>query len=103
MGTKKNVIIFIYITPIIIATYAGLKLGSILMDDFNKKKYFLENGKNIIALIAIAIIMAITIEIILPLIIEIQLWPDDMLGMNLERPENINEALEAVKNDLLGR
>ncbi len=103
LGTQKNAIIFLYLIPIIMATYSGLKLGAILFDDFNRKKYFLKEGKNIITLIILAIIIAIAIEQLLPLIMEINIWPQDTLGMKLERPESVNEALEIMRNGLLGR
>ncbi|MDD4250958.1 MAG: hypothetical protein PHX27_02085 [Candidatus ainarchaeum sp.] len=101
LGAKKNSIIFLYIIPIILATYAGLKLGSILFDDFNRKKYFLQEGKNILALLLGAIILALVIEIALPLILEMQLWPQDSFGMTLEKPENVTKALEVLKESLL--
>jgi hypothetical protein len=103
LGTKKNAILFLYLAPIVLATYAGLKLGSVLLDDFNKKKYFLEEGKSILIFLGIALIIAITIEFTLPIIIETQLWPDETLGMSIERPESLTESLEDLKRQILNR
>ncbi len=97
LGSQKNSIIFIYIIPIVIATYAGLKLGSILLDDFMNKKYFLEEIKPIIIMFAIAIIIAISIEALMPYIMNTQFWPEDFFGMKITEGENLANIFEQLK------
>ena len=80
MGIRRDPILFIYLIPILIATYAGLKLGSTLFDDFRRKIYFTKHGKTIISLIVIAIIIAIALEFALPLISEMNFLPKDVFG-----------------------
>jgi len=82
LGSQRNVAIFVYLAPIILATYAGVKLGSALMDDLLNKKYFLTEGKTIVILLAIAIISAVAIELFMPTIIEM-IWIDDYWGMQM--------------------
>lgn len=97
LGSNKNALIFLYSAPIMIATYAGLKLGSVLLDDFNKKKYFLEELRPIITLIFIAIIISVAIEMALPIIISGQLWPEDLFGLNIEQGESITGLINELK------
>jgi len=83
MGIRRDPILFIYLLPILIATYAGLKLGSTLLDDFRRKIYFTPHGKTIISLIVIAIIIAIALEFALPLISEMNFIPNDVFGTEI--------------------
>jgi hypothetical protein len=83
LGAEKNAAIFLYLIPTIIATYAGTKLGFALQDDFSGKKDFFRQGKIILLFFLVAIILAITVELSLPAIIEY--WPKDFLGMNVMR------------------
>lgn len=82
MGAQRNAAIFLYLIPSILAAYAGIKLGLLLADDFKRKKIFLEQGKTILALVIIALVLAIAIEQSIPYIM--QFWPNDFLGMNVE-------------------
>jgi len=83
LGAEKNALIFVYLIPIFIATYAGIKLGYLIWQDFEVKEYFLENSKKLIYLFLLAIVISIIIETALPLILNMDLWPKDMLGLNL--------------------
>ena len=82
LGSQRNAAIFVYLLPIILATYAGIKFGSALMDDLLNKKYFLTEGKTIIILLAFAMISAVAIELFLPTLIEI-LWIEDYWGLQM--------------------
>ncbi|MCX6800815.1 MAG: hypothetical protein NTZ73_01350 [Candidatus Diapherotrites archaeon] len=85
IGTDRNAAIFLYIFPITVATYAGAKLGFALESDFKLEKYFLEEGKSVLAMVVIAVLIAIAIEIALPQIIS--MIPEDFLGMNIKEGE----------------
>ena len=91
LGAEKNVAIFLYIIPSIIATYAGTKLGFFLFDDFNKKKNFMEIMKQVIVLFVVALVLAFVIELALPYIIE--LWPKDINGLNLVGQKSFVDSL----------
>ena len=82
LGSQRNAAIFVYLLPVILATYAGIKFGSALMDDLLNKKYFLTEGKTIIILLAFAMISAVAIELFLPTLIEI-LWIEDYWGLQM--------------------
>lgn len=94
LGYQKNAAIILYFFPIAIATYAGVRLGFLLMDDFKKKKYFLEEFQSIIMMLGVAIILSIVIEISLPVIISI--WPQDMWGLELKEGKNIGGLIEEL-------
>ncbi|MFA6268413.1 MAG: hypothetical protein WC652_01240 [archaeon] len=81
LGAEKNAAIFLYIIPSVIVTYAGAKLGFMLQRDFFNKKNLFKEGKSILVLFFVAIIIAIAIEAALPTII--QFWPKDYLGLNV--------------------
>jgi len=97
LGAQKNAVIFIYFFPVMIATYAGVKLGSALIDDFNKKSYFLGKGKSVLILLIVAIVIAIAIEYALPLISTLDLWPKDLFGLSIEKQETVFAALEKLR------
>jgi hypothetical protein len=96
MGTQKNALIFIYIFPILIATYAGILLGTSLMDDFNLKKYFLKDGKKVLFLLATAIIMAFAIEVLLPIALTTKLWPEDIFGLHTTEGKSFTGVLSEL-------
>jgi hypothetical protein len=98
MGTQKNAVLFLYLIPILIATYAGLKLGSTLLDDFRRKIYFTEHWKIIVSLLITAIIIAVAIELALPMLEGLQLWPADLFGMefNQTNVKDIFSYLEQI-------
>ena len=81
MGAERNAAIFLYLVPCALAIYAGTSLGASLFDDFFKKKHFLSDGKKIILILCIALILALVIELAIPRIIDF--WPKDFAGMNL--------------------
>ena len=87
LGAEKNAAIFLYIIPLLIAIYAGTKLGFALEEDFTKKRNFILDIKKIFALLLAAIILALIVELLLPTII--QLWPKDFLGMNMGQEKGI--------------
>ena len=91
-GSTRNAAIFIYLFPIIIATYAGIKFGNALMDDLLNKKYFLTEGKSIIILFAIALVSGIAIELFMPTIIEL-LWIEDYWGMQMSGNGNTTDLI----------
>ncbi|MBT7241240.1 MAG: hypothetical protein HN878_02005 [Candidatus Diapherotrites archaeon] len=83
LGSERNAAIFVFLAPIAIATYAGVKFGNALMDDLLNKKYFLKEGKNILILLIIALVLGIAIELFMPTIIDI-IWMDDYWGMQMK-------------------
>jgi hypothetical protein len=87
MGAERNAAIFLYLLPVMLATYSGALLGSALEKDFRMRKYFLEDGKKVLALLAIAIALAVAIDLALPYII--QYWPQDWMGMNMKQGGDI--------------
>lgn len=84
LGANKNALIFLYLLPISIATYAGIKLGFLIQQDFEKKEYFIEKSKIIVYLIVFAILISLTIEFLQPIIFNLDIWPKDLLGLNIE-------------------
>ena len=82
LGSQRNAAIFVYLLPIILATYAGIKFGSALMDDLLNKKYFLTEGKSILILLTLAIVSAVAIELFMPTIIEM-IWIEDYYGLQM--------------------
>jgi uncharacterized membrane-anchored protein len=91
LGAEKNAAIFLYIIPLILATYAGTKLGFVLQDDFFNKKNYMESVKTIAILLIFAIILAVAIEMSLPTILEY--WPKDFLGMNVTQGKSIGSLI----------
>jgi hypothetical protein len=94
-GSTKNAAIFIYLLPVILATYAGIKFGSALMDDLQNKKYFLTEGKSIIILFTLAIISGIAIELFMPTIIDM-LWVEDYWGMQMSGSGNTTDLISEL-------
>ena len=91
-GSTKNAAIFVYLLPIILATYAGIKFGNALMDDLLNKKYFLTEGKSILILFAIALVSGIAIELFMPTIIDM-LWIEDYWGMQMSGSGNTTDLI----------
>jgi len=87
LGAEKNAAIFIYLLPIAIATYAGAKLGVALEADFRKQKYFLNEGKKILGLLALSLVIAFAIEVAMPIIISY--LPQDLWGMSVKEGKNV--------------
>ena len=87
-GANKNANIFVYLLPLILATYAGLQLGAILLDDLNNKKYFIKEIQPIIAILFVAIIISISIEMLLPMLLNSGIIPTEVLGMKLNEGES---------------
>ncbi len=94
LGTEQNAAIIIYIIPIIIATYAGIKLGITTLNDFNNKEYLTKQAKKILFLLIIAIIIAVVIEQLMPILIE--LWPKNT-GLDMKSGKNVFEMIESLK------
>jgi len=91
-GSTRNAAIFVYLFPIILATYAGIKFGNALMDDLLNKKYFLTEGKSILILFAIALVSGIAIELFMPTIIDM-LWIEDYWGMQMSGSGNTTDLI----------
>lgn len=98
LGASKNALIFLYIFPIAIATYAGIKLGYLAQKDFEKKEYFLSQTKKIIYFFAIAITLSLIIEIGQPIIFNMELWPKDLLGLNMKEGD-ITSVFDILKRN----
>lgn len=94
LGAQKNAAIFLYIIPIIISTYGGVKLGFGLESDFWKKENYLEKIKKIIAFLFVAIIIAIIIELTLPYLI--QFWPQETGGLGLQEGDTILNLIKEL-------
>ena len=82
MGSNKDASIFIYMIPIILGAYAGAILGASLEEDFKMRKYFLQNGRQIVTFIAIALVLAFMIEYLYPLFIDS--LPQDLFGFTFQ-------------------
>ncbi len=95
LGTQKNAAIFLYLIPLIVATYAGTKLGSSIDKDFAKKKYLINDLKAIVAMLIVAIILALVAEMALPYII--QYWPQDLMGLNIKETQDIWGMISSIK------
>ena len=93
LGAQKSAVIFLYIFPLMIATYAGSKLGFVLESDFWNKKNYLKIMKKITIILFVSIIIAIAIELILPYLV--QLWPADT-GFTVQESNSVISLL----NDL---
>ncbi len=91
LGAEKNAAIFLYVIPLILATYAGTKLGFVLQDDFLNKKNYMEHVKIIAIIFIFAIILALAIEMSLPTILEY--WPKDFLGMNVTQGKSVGNLI----------
>lgn len=87
LGADKNAAIFLYIIPLVLATYAGAKLGFALQEDYAKKRNFIADGKKILIMVAVFALLAIAIELALPILME--LWPKDLFGLNVVQGKNV--------------
>lgn len=87
LGATKNALIFLYLLPISIATYAGIKFGFLIQQDFEKKEYFLDKSKIIVYLIIFAILISLAIEFLQPIIFNLDIWPKDLLGLNIQETD----------------
>ena len=96
LGSEKNASIFIYLAPILLATYAGTKMAGALLDDINLKKYFLEEGKTVLILLISAIALALLIEFSLPLLLEMNIIPTDIWGMNVKEGEQVTSMIDQL-------
>lgn len=86
LGADKNAAVFLYFIPLLIATYAGTKMGFALQADFMKKRNVIKDMKIIIFLIVIAVAIALVVELSLPTIIE--LWPKEIFGLSVVEGKN---------------
>ncbi len=93
LGAEKNVVVFFYIIPLVISTYAGSKLGFMLEADFWGKKNYLKAMKSIVTILIVALIIALVIEAIIPYII--QLWPSDT-GFVVKESKTVMELLSEL-------
>jgi hypothetical protein len=93
LGAEKNAVIFFYIIPIVISTYAGSKLGFMLEADFWGKKNYLKTMKSIVTILVVGLIIALVIEAIIPYII--QLWPSDT-GFVVEKSQSVMDLLNEL-------
>ena len=92
LGSERNAAIFIYFIPIAIATYAGVMFGQALMGDLLNKKYFLNEGKSILILLIIALVMGVAIELFMPTLVEM-LWIEDYWGMQMKDSGTIGNLI----------
>jgi len=95
IGSEKNAAIFLYIFPIVLATYAGAKLGFALEADFKLEKYFLEDGKKVFWMLVTAIILALAIEILLPQIIS--MIPEGLFGLDIKGGETTVSLFDKLR------
>lgn len=93
LGAQKNAAIFLYMIPILISTYAGVKLGFMLEADFWGKKNFLKTIKTIATILIVAIIVAIIIEVALPSIVSF--WPSDV-GIEMQDGETVMNLINEL-------
>jgi hypothetical protein len=93
LGAQKNALIFLYIFPLLISTYAGTKLGFMLENDFWGKKDYLKVIKTVIGILIIALIIAILIENLVPLIIEY--WPNNT-GFNVQENQSVMDLFNQI-------
>jgi hypothetical protein len=94
LGATKNAAIFLYIFPLIIATYAGTLFGFVTEEDFKKKKNLTTELKTTVILLVISIILALIIEMGIPMLTE--MWPKDFFGMNLIEGKTIGGMIGDV-------
>lgn len=99
LGITKNAAIFLYLLPMILALYAGTKLGFSLKDDFNQKKVFLNIGKKVLLYIIFATLLAILFEFIFPIIA--QYWPQNLFGMDMARGRTISDLLKDLSSKII--
>ena len=90
LGAQKSALIFLYIFPLLISTYAGTKLGFMLESDFWGGKNYLKVIKTVIVLLIISLLIATIIENLIPFIIEY--WPKDT-GFTVEESQNFMDLL----------
>ncbi len=81
LGAEKNAAVFIYIAPVILAIYAGTYIGVLINKDFERKEIFAKKAKNIIVIVAIALVISFAVEMAVPYTVEY--WPKDYLGMSV--------------------
>ena len=93
LGAQKNAVVFLYIFPILLSTYAGSMLGFMLEADFWGKKNYLKILKRIIVIFIISLILAIAIENVIPYVIEY--WPADT-GFTIQKSQSILEMLNEL-------
>lgn len=94
MGSNKDASILVFMIPITIAAYAGAILGNSLEQDFKIRKYFLQDGKKIAMILALAIFLAITIEYLYPLLIES--LPQDLFGFTFKEGITTASAMDKL-------
>jgi hypothetical protein len=97
MGAEKNALIFVYFLPIALATYVGVKIGTSIEEDFKLNEYLSSRkNKSLIQLLIFAILLSVFIEVALPIILNMQIWPEDLLGLKIEgrNVENIFDILK---------
>lgn|GEM_PF-1221528 len=94
LGATQNAGIIIYFFPILIATYAGISFGNTILDDFQRKKYLTAQLKKTLLLLALALIIALAIEVFTPQIIE--LWPKNMTGLEIKGTKNTAEIADSL-------
>ena len=93
LGAQKSALIFIYIFPLLISTYAGTRLGVMIENDFWGKKNYLKIMKTIVVFLIISLLIAIVIENSIPFIIEY--WPKDT-GFTIEKGQSIVDLLNNI-------
>jgi ribose/xylose/arabinose/galactoside ABC-type transport system permease subunit len=94
MGANKDASIFIFILPLTLGAYAGAILGTSLEEDFKIQKYFLQDGKKVFTLIIIALILALSIEFIYPLIINS--FPQDLFGFTFKESITTTSTMDKL-------
>jgi len=94
MGANRDASIFIFLIPIALSAYAGAILGSALKEDFEIKKYFLEEGQVVATLLAVALIMAFAIEVAYPLFIEN--LPTDLFGFTFKEGTTATSMMDRL-------
>lgn len=98
LGTQQNAAIIIYIFPLLLALYAGIKLGVTSFEDLNNRIYLTKEVEKIITLVIVAIILAIIIEQTMPIIIEI--WPTETFGLEMKQGKDVFEMIESLKTHI---
>lgn len=93
LGAQKNAAIFLYIFPLLISTYAGVKLGFALESDFWGKKNYLNVIKIITTILVISLVIAVLIELILPFLV--QFWPADT-GLTVQESQTVMGLLNEL-------
>ena len=94
MGSNKDASIFVFMIPITLGAYAGAILGTSLEEDFKMRKYFLQDGRTIFTLIAVAIVLAFLLEFIYPFFIES--LPQDLFGFTFKEGITTASAMDKL-------